>query len=175
MNEFQDYQGGFVIDDIEETASMPEQTERVDIKVPAGWGYNVRIKPVNFAKAKMTDTGFMRVGMRLEVIDGPYAGGIIWVNIWHNNGSSAEGKKRDGMSKREIAKIAQAVGVVGRLDNIGDQLGGKNLTCDYLKSDKSDYVNAKNFRPLGSLKNEPAPKPKPQTEGPTEPSDEIPF
>ena len=103
---FEDYQGGFVIDDIEESASMPEQSaERVDIKVPPGTGYNVQIKPVNFAKAKMTDTGFMKVGMRLEVIDGPYAGGVIWVNIWHNNGSSAEGKKRDGMSKRKLPRL----------------------------------------------------------------------
>ena len=74
--------------------------------------------------------------------------------------------KVDKMSQGHVAQIAKAVGVVGRLDNISDQLAGKNLTCDYIKNNQG-YTNAKNFRPLGSLKSEPAPKPKPQTEGPT--------
>ena len=53
---FEDYQGGFVIDDIEESASMPEEApERVKINVPAGTGYNVQIRPVDFAKAKINE------------------------------------------------------------------------------------------------------------------------
>lgn len=172
---FEDFQGGFVIDDIEESASMPEEApERVKINVPAGTGYNVQVRPVDFAKSKINEkSGLKSVGMRLEVIDGPYAGGIIWVNIFHGNGSHKNAGV-DKMSQGHVAQIAKAVGVVGRLDNLSDQLAGKNLTCDYIKN-KEGYINAKNFRPLGSLKSEPAPKPKPQTEGPTEPSDEIPF
>ena len=170
---FEDFQGGFVIDDIEEEASVPEQSmEREKITVPAGTGYNVRSGRLILQRLSKR-SGFWRATMVLELIDGPYAGGALYINLWHNNGSTQKGKQRDAMAKREVAQIAKAVGVVGRLDNISDQLAGKTLTCDYIKKQKG--VNAKNFRPLGSLKSEPAPKPKPQTEGPTEPSDEIPF
>jgi len=172
---FQDYQGGFTIDDIDESAKMPEQSlERPRIKVPPGTGYNVMIKPPNFSKAEEKTGGYWMSFMVLEVIDGPYAGGAIFINIWHNNQHDAEGKKRDGMTKREIAQIAKAVGVTGRLDDIGKQLGEKTLTCDYVKRDKSEYCNPKNYRPLGAVKTD-QPATQGQTQGPTKVSDEIPF
>lgn len=158
----QEHSTSFVIDNVEEVAT--ESGTREKRKVPPGT-YDVQVQLIR-PNVYPDKKGFKQQMLPLEILDGEYEGDWITLYLWLNNQDSVDGKKRDGVSRSKVAKIAKALGITQMKDF--HDIAGKFVTVEYGPNARG-YNEILDVVPMGQAKSaEPAGK----TDGK---SDDIPF
>ena len=160
----QDHNTSFVISNVEEAAT--ESGTREKVKVPAGT-YDVQILLVR-PEVYKDKKGFNQQMLPLEIIDGEYEGEWIRIYLWLNNQDSADGKKRDGVSKSKVARLAKALDI-GAMKDFHD-IKGKFVTVQYGENDRG-YLEILDVSAYGNGNRSN----NPETQEKTEVKDDIPF
>ena len=158
----QEHSTSFVIDNVDEVAT--ESGTREKVKVPAGT-YDVQVQLIR-PNVYPDKKGFKQQMLPLEILDGQYEGEWIKLYLWLNNQDSVDGKKRDGVSRSKVAKIAKALGITQMKDF--HDIAGKFVTVEYGPNARG-YNEILDVVPMGQ-----ANAVKPASEGNGK-SDDIPF
>lgn len=158
----QEHSTSFVIDNVEEVAT--ESGIREKRKVPAGT-YDVQVQLIR-PNVYPDKKGFKQQMLPLEILDGEYEGDWITLYLWLNNQDSVDGKKRDGVSRSKVAKIAKALGITQMKDF--HDIAGKFVTVEYGPNARG-YNEILDVVPMGQAKSA-----EPKSE-PSGKSDDIPF
>ena len=158
----QEHSTSFVIDNVEEVAT--ESGIREKRKVPAAT-YDVQVQLIR-PNVYPDKKGFKQQMLPLEILDGEYEGDWITLYLWLNNQDSVDGKKRDGVSRSKVAKIAKALGITQMKDF--HDIAGKFVTVEYGPNARG-YNEILDVVPMGQAKSaEPVSEPNGK-------SDDIPF
>ena len=158
----QEHSTSFVIDNVEEVAT--ESGTREKRKVPPGT-YDVQVQLIR-PNVYPDKKGFKQQMLPLEILDGQYEGEWIKLYLWLNNQDSVDGKKRDGVSRSKVAKIAKALGITQMKDF--HDIAGKFVTVEYGPNARG-YNEILDVVPMGQAKSA---EPASDTDGK---SDDIPF
>ena len=158
----QEHSTSFVIDNVEEVAT--ESGTREKRKVPPGT-YDVQVQLIR-PNVYPDKKGFKQQMLPLEILDGEYEGDWITLYLWLNNQDSVDGKKRDGVSRSKVAKIAKALGITQMKDF--HDIAGKFVTVEYGPNARG-YNEIVDGVPMGQTKSA---EPKSEPNGK---SDDIPF
>ena len=98
----------FSIEDVQET--LETETKRERIEVPAG-EYVCQIK-APLPDVRQDSKGHSKILLPIEVSGSPeYDGQWLFEAIYMNNQHDENGKVKDGISKRKVARLANAVGL----------------------------------------------------------------
>ena len=159
----QEHSTSFVIDNVEEEATNPAPTREKRTIPPGTYDVQVQLIRPNVYPDKK---GFKKQMLPLEIIDGEYEGDWITLYLWLNNQDSVDGKKRDGVSRSMVAKIAKALGITQMKDF--HDIAGKFVTVQYGPNARG-YNEILDVAPMGQ-----ANAVKPASEGNGK-SDDIPF
>jgi len=141
----------FSIEDVQATLETENNRERVE--VPAG-EYVCEIK-APLPDVRQDAKGHNKLLMPIEITGNPeYDGQWIFEAVYMNNQHDADGKVKDGIGKRKVARYAHACGLKS-LTNLGE-LEGKHIKVDY-GPNKRGYnevreVSAFNQKPATSEK-----------------------
>lgn len=116
----------FSIEDVQET--LETETKRDRVEVPAG-EYVCEIK-APLPDVRQDSKGHSKILLPVEVSGNPqYDGQWLFEAIYMNNQHDEAGKVKDGISKRKVARLANAVGLK-TLSNLSE-LEGKYIKVDY--------------------------------------------
>ena len=116
----------FSIEDVQETLETEIKRERIE--VPAG-EYVCQIK-APLPDVRQDAKGHSKILLPIEVSGNPqYEGQWLFEAIYMNNQHDENGKVKDGISKRKVARLANAVGLKS-LTNLSE-LEGKYIKVDY--------------------------------------------
>ena len=116
----------FSIEDVQETLETEIKRERIE--VPAG-EYVCQIK-APLPDVRQDSKGHSKILLPIEVSGNPqYEGQWLFEAIYMNNQHDDAGKVKDGISKRKVARLANAVGLK-TLTNLSE-LEGMYFKVDY--------------------------------------------
>lgn len=132
----------FTIEDVQATLDTENNRERVE--VPAGV-YVCEIK-APLPDVRQDSKGHSKLLMPIEITGNPeYDGQWIFEAVYMNNQHDADGKVKDGIGKRKVARYAHACGLKS-LSNLGE-LEGKHIKVDY-GPNKRGYNEVLNISPF---------------------------
>ena len=149
----------FSIDDVQQVLAEEQTRERV--VVPPG-EYLCQIK-LPLPDVRQDSKGHNKLLLPLEISGGEYDQSWLFEAIYMNNQHDSSGKTKDGISKRQVARLCNAVGIKVMKDF--EEIAGKFVYVDY-GPNKGGYNEIREVKPFS--------KPSPASTG-TEIKDDIPF
>ena len=155
-----DMDTAFSIEDVQQTLEDEQKRERIE--VPPG-EYTCQIKDP-LPEVRQDSKGHNKLLLPLEVSGGEYDSSWLFEAIYMNNQHDANGKVKDGISKRKVARLAGALGMK-TVKNL-TELSGHFVNVDY-GPNKNGYNEIREVKPFVLASGTGAPQ--------TEVKDEIPF
>ena len=158
----------YSIENVQNT--LEEEYEKVKVEVPSGL-YVCQIKEPMWRNKQgnlYTDSSdHQKVLIPLEISEGEFNTEWLWEAVYVNNKDSDTGKMKDGMGKRKVARLANAVGL--KTLNSLDELVGQFVKVDY-GLNKRGYTEIKE---VSSFSGNGVPIPPPSSKEAT--GEELPF